>query len=104
MLEKRAFIQGLFLFEGAGLDKPVAFPVRAVYQAPDDKRAQSVYPRAGIPSDELIFPVLTADKKAMQYFPVSAKGAIHAPLAVVENISPGTRSSVPIDAGFVEIN
>ena len=116
MLEKPAFIQGLFAFEGAGLEKPVAFAVRAVYRVPDDKRAQSVYLRAGNPAGELIYLVLTADKRAMRYFPVGAKGATHVPLAVIENISPGTeveilvagpagmKSSVLIDAGFVEIN
>lgn len=116
MLEKAAFIQGLFAFEGLGLDKPTAFAVRAVYQVPDDKRAQSVYFRAGNPSAEMICLLLTAGGRVMRYFPVGAKGATHVPLAVIEDISPGTeveilvagpagmKSSVMIDAGFVEIN
>jgi hypothetical protein len=116
MLEKPAFIQGLFSFEGLGLDRPAAFAVRAVYQVPADKRAQSVYFRAGNPSAEMIYLVLTAGGRAMRYFPVGAKGATHVPLAVIEDISPGTeveilvagpagmKSSVLIDAGFVEIN
>jgi hypothetical protein len=116
MLEKPAFIQGVFAFEGLGLEKPIAFAVRAVYQVPADKRAQSVYFRAGNPSGEMIYLVLAAGGRAMRYFPVGAKGATHVPLAVIEDISPGTeveilvagpagmKSSVLIDAGFVEIN
>jgi hypothetical protein len=60
MLERPAFIQGLFAFEGLGLDKPVAFAARALYQVPADKRAQTVYFRAGNPSAEMIYLVLTA--------------------------------------------
>ena len=116
MLEKPAFIQGLFAFEGLGLDKPAAFAARAVYQVPADKRAQTVYFRAGNPSSEMIYLVLTAGGRAMRYFPVGAKGSTHVPLAVIEDISPGTeveilvaapagmKASVLIDAGFVEIN
>jgi hypothetical protein len=52
----------------------------------------------------------------MRCFPVGAKGATHVPLAVIEDISPGTeveilvagpagmKSTALIDAGFVEIN
>jgi hypothetical protein len=51
----------------------------------------------------------------MRYFPVGAKGAIHVPLAVLEDISPGSKveillaapeglkSTVLLDVGFVEI-
>jgi hypothetical protein len=51
----------------------------------------------------------------MRYFPVGAKGAIHVPLAVVEDIAPGSKvevliaapkgiqSAVLLDIGFVEI-
>jgi hypothetical protein len=116
MLEKPAFIQGLFHYQGVGLDKPVAFEPRAIYSVPPDKRSQTVYFRAGNPAAEMIYLVLTAGGKAMRYFPVGAKGAIHVPLAVIEDIPPGTEveiliagpsglhSSVMIDAGFVEID
>jgi hypothetical protein len=51
----------------------------------------------------------------MRYFPVGAKSSIHVPLAVVEDLSPGSvmevligapegmKSTVVVDAGFVEI-
>jgi len=116
VLEKAAFIQGLFKWNGQGLETPVAFEPKVTYNVPADKRAQTVYFRAGNPLPELIYLVLTAGGRVMRYFPVGAKGAIHVPLAVLEDISPGTEveilvagpagtsSAVLIDAGFVEID
>jgi hypothetical protein len=116
MLEKPAFIQGIFVWQGVGLDKPVSFTPRVTYQVPSDKRSQTIYFRAGNPAAELIYLVLTAGGKTMRYFPVGAKCAIHVPLAVIEDIPPGTevevliagpsglQSSVVLDVGFVEID
>jgi hypothetical protein len=115
MLEKPAFIQGLFTWEGHGLGSPAAFDPPVTYNVPADKRAQTIYFRAGNASSEMIYLVLTAGGGPMRYFPVGAKGAIHVPLAVVEDISPGTKveilvaaperlkSSVLLDIGFMEI-
>ena len=115
MLEKPTFVQGLFAFEGAGLAAPVAFKTPAMYKVPFDKRAQMIYFRAGNPSPELIYVVLMRRSKPMRYFPIPAKGAVHVPLAVVEDLSPettvealvagpeGLQSSVVLDIGFVEI-
>ena len=115
MLEKPAFIQGLFAFEGAGLDRPVPFPMPAIYMVPADKRAQTVYFRAGNAGAEMIYLVLMRAGIAMRYFPVGAKGAVHVPLAVLEDLSPGSKievtiaapqgmkSSVVLDVGFMEI-
>lgn len=116
MLERNAFIQGLFRWKGLGLDKPASFEPKVIYKVPGDKRAQTVYFRAGNPLDEMIYLVLTAGGRPMRYFPVGAKGATHVPLAVLEDLSPGTdveiliagpagmSSSVMIDVGFVEID
>ena len=116
MLEKAVFIQGLFAWKGLGLAKPEFFQPRVIYRVPPDKRAQTVYFRAGNAADELIYLVLTSGGRPMRYFPVGAKGAIHVPLAVPEVIPPGTemeiliagpdgmQSSVMIDVGFVEID
>ena len=116
MIEKAAFIQGLFAWEGLGLDKPTPFKPGAIYRVPGHKRAQTVYFRAGNPSAEMIYLVLVAGGKVMRYFPVGAKGAIHVPLAVLEDIYPNTaveilvagpagmKSSVVLDVGFVEID
>ncbi len=115
MLEKPAFIQGLFPFEGAGLECPMPFQPQATYNVPSDKRAQTIYFRAGNPSAEMIYLVLTRRGVAMRYFPVGAKAGIHVPLAVLEDIPPaspveilvaapaGLKSSVLLDVGFLEI-
>lgn len=116
MLERAAFIQGVFAWKGLGLDRPKSFEPKVTYKVPADKRAQAIYFRAGNPLDEMIYLVLVSNGRAMRYFPVGAKGATHVPLAVLEDISPGTEveiliagpagasSSVLIDAGFVEID
>ena len=115
MLEKPAFIQGLFAYHGRGLGSPVPFQPRVTYLVPPDKRAQTIYFRAGNAAAEMIYLVLTRNGEPMRYFPVGAKGAIHVPLAVVEDLSPesrievlvaapeGLESAVLVDAGFMEI-
>jgi hypothetical protein len=87
-----------------------------IYEVPADKRAQTIYFRAGNASPEMIYLVLMNEGKPMRYFPVGAKGAIHVPLAVVEDLSPATKveiliaapaglkSSVLLDVGFMEID
>jgi hypothetical protein len=116
VLEKPAFIQGLFACVGHGLGHPRSFNPPVIYEVPADKRSQVIYFRAGNPSPELIYLVLIARGSPMRYFPVGAKGAIHVPLAVIEDLSPGTRVevlvaapegpklSVLLDVGFMEID
>jgi hypothetical protein len=116
VLEKPAFIQGLFVCEGRGLEKPESFHPPVTYDVPVDKRAQTIYFRAGNASSEMIYLVLTSGGRPMRYFPVGAKGAIHVPLAVIEDISPGSKvevllaapaglkCAVLLDAGFLEID
>ena len=115
MLEKPVFIQGLFSYVGSGLGNPAPFSPPVTYLVPPDRRAQTVYFRAGNPSPEMIYVVLTRRGIPMRYFPVGAKNAIHVPLAVLEDIPPGSavellvaaprgmESSVLIDVGFLEI-
>ena len=115
MLEKPVFLQGLFPYEGAGLNKPRTFTPALNYRVPNDRRAQLVYFRAGNPSNELIYVLFQRNSKPMRYFPIGAKGATHVELAVVEDLEPGTvldvlvgapetlNSSVLIDVGLVEI-
>ncbi len=116
MLEKPAFIQGLFAWTGQGLECPVPFDPPVVYQVPFDKRSQTVYFRAGNAASEMIYLVLTNGGVPMRYFPVGAKSSMHVSLAVVEDISPGSKveilfaapagmtSSVLLDVGFMEID
>jgi hypothetical protein len=106
------FIQGVFAFEGKGLDAPQALDVR--YAVPADKRSQLIYMRGGNSADALICLVLTRDEKPMRYFPIGAKASLHVPLAVVEDIFPesklgvlvaapkGTSGMVVVDIGILE--
>jgi hypothetical protein len=115
MLERPAFIQGLFSYQGAGLAKPIPFQPRVTYVVPADKRSQMIYFRAGNASPEMVYLALLRRGVVMRYFPIGAKGAVHVPLAVVEDLSPeteleilvaapeGLKSSVLVDVGFMEI-
>lgn len=115
MHEKPTFIQGVFEFEGKGLENPGPFPASASYGVPSDKRAQTIYFRAGNASAEMIYLALTQSGRTMRYFPVGAKSSVHVALAVIEDLSPGSmievligapaglKSSVVLDVGFMEI-
>ena len=93
MYSKPQFMQGLFPFEGQGLNTPGLLSSTLTYQVPVGKRAQFIYFRAGNSSSDLI----------------------HVPLAVVEDLTSGTEIAVHVgapsgisgtlilDIGFVEI-
>jgi len=115
MQETPRFVQGVFSFEGRGLERPVPLDRSAVYVVPRDKRAQMTYLRAGNSSAEMIYVLLSRDGKPMRYFPIGAQGSIHVPLVIVEDVHPetrlellvgapeGTRGAVVVDMGLVEI-
>ena len=108
------FMTGVFAFTGQGLDTPAAIAGLS-YTVPADKRAQPIYFRAGNSADAMIALYLLKDGKPMRTFPVGAKGAMHVPLAVVEDIMPdsvltlsvaapsGTTGQVVLDIGLIEI-
>jgi len=109
------FLQGVFPFEGKGLDRPLPVDAALSYVVPDGVRAQAVYLRAGNSSPELVCLVLMRDGHPMRYFPVGARGDVHVPLRVVEDLDSGTTvevhlaapagvaGSVVVDLGLVEI-
>jgi hypothetical protein len=115
MQETPKFIQGVYAFHGAGLRELVPLRPAVVYKVPYDKRAQLVYLRAGNPTAEMIFLVLSRAGHPMRYFAIGAKGAIHVPLVIVEDIDPeteltlgvgapqGLEGDVMLDIGLVEI-
>jgi hypothetical protein len=115
MLEKPRFIQGVYSFEGHGLERPSPLRPEIAYTVPRDKRAQLVYLRAGNSTAELVYLVLSQNERPVRYFPIGAKAASHVPLAIVEDISPearlalsigapeGLRGTVLVDLGLVEI-
>jgi hypothetical protein len=114
-LETSRFIQGLFELTGAGLKRAVPLSPPVKYTVPFDKRAQLIYLRAGNALDEMVYLVLTRDGKPMRYFPIGAKGSVHVPLAIVDDIEPeanlellvgapeGVSGQVLVDMGLVEV-
>jgi assimilatory nitrate reductase catalytic subunit len=109
------FLQGIFAFEGQGLDKPVPIDESLRYVVPAGVTAQVLYLRAGNASAVLATVVLLRDGVPMRYFPVGAQGSVHVPLRVVEDLDGGTvlelylaaaegvSGSVVIDFGLVEV-
>jgi len=115
MFEQHRFVQGMFAFEGRGLEAPVSLEPKAIYKVSPDKRAQLIYCRVGNPTPEFLYLVLQRDGKPMRLFPCGAKSGIHVPLAIIDDILPdsvlelvvaapeGLAGKVMIDMGFVEI-
>ena len=115
MITKNRFLQGLYPFEGAGLDAdPVPIHDDLVHAVPDGVVNQTLYFRGGNTSDELVTVVLTCDGRPMRYFPIGARGDVHVPLRVVEDVEGGSvlelrlvaekgvTGSVVVDLGMVE--
>ena len=109
------FLQGVFTFEGKGIDQPLPVNGALSYVVPDGVVAQAVYFRGGNSADELICAVLMRDGKPMRYFPIGAKSDVHVPLRVVEDLDSGTAvelwlaapaglaGMVVVDLGLVEV-
>jgi hypothetical protein len=108
-------LQGVFTFEGKGLDRPAPLSPELSYVVPDGVFAQAVYFRGGNASAELVCAVLMRDGRAMRYFPIGAKSDVHVPLRVVEDLAAGAsvelwlaapagaNGTVIVDLGLVEI-
>ncbi|MEJ5913941.1 molybdopterin oxidoreductase [Pseudokineococcus sp. 1T1Z-3] len=109
------FLQGVHPFEGEGLEKPVALDAALRYVVPDGARAQVLYFRGGNSSPELAVVVLLRGGVPMRYFPVAARGDVHVPLRVVEDVEAGetlelrvaapegVSGTVVVDLGLVEV-
>ena len=106
-------LTGMYAFDGRGYDSPVSLGV--TYSVPSDRRAQMIYFRAGSSASDRVAVVLTRDGTPMRIFPIGAKGAVHIPLVVVEDLSPDTQlelmvaapsdagGTLALDVGLVEI-
>lgn len=108
------FLTGVFAFTGQGLD--AAGPLGGLsYTVPADKRSQLIYFRAGNSADAMVAVMLMRGGKPMRTFPIGAKGAVHVPLAVVEDLQPdssievfvaapaGVGGQIVLDIGLIEI-
>jgi assimilatory nitrate reductase catalytic subunit len=115
MISKPAFLQGIYPFEGAGLDKPALLHPDLTYCVPGGVIAQTLYFRGGNTTDELVTVVLVRDGVPMRYFPIGARAGTHVALAVVEDVDEGSTlelhlaaregltGSVVVDLGLVEV-
>ena len=115
MASQNRFLQGIFAFTGTGIDKPAPISAELVRMVPDGTVCQPLYFRGGNTSDELVTVVLMRDGVPMRYFPIGAKGDVHVPLRVVEDLEGGTAlelylaapegstGSVVVDLGMVEV-
>jgi hypothetical protein len=109
------FLQGVFEFEGKGLDEPLLLDKTLSYVVPPGSTTQPVYFRGGNSTKEMISVILVRDGKPMRYFPIGSKGATHVSLRVVEDLlsdtvielflaaPKGLSGTVIVDLGLVEI-
>jgi len=98
MLTQNRFLQGVYPFDGAGLDKPAPLSAELSYVVPDGVVAQALYFRGGNTTDELVIAVLMRDGVPMRYFPIGAKSDVHVPLRVVEDIEGGSAVELQLSA------
>ena len=114
MASRPLFMQGIYSFEGRGLDQPFLLHPDLVYTVPRDTEAQFVYFRGGNSCDELVTVVVMRDGKPMRMFPMGAKDGTNMPLRIVEDLlaetrlevflaAPAVAGQVVIDIGLVEV-
>ena len=107
------FLQGVFAFEGRGLQTPFLVDPSLTYTVPRDREAQLVYFRGGNASSGLIYVVIMRNGTPMRYFPIGAQAGTHVALRVVEDLLADTRvelfvaadgpGELVVDLGLVEI-
>jgi hypothetical protein len=109
------FLQGIFPFEGQGVDKPAPLHDTLTYTVPAGITTQPLYFRGGNSTDELVTAVLVRDGAPMRYFPIGARDSVHVALAVVEDLDEdtvlelhlaareGLSGTVVVDMGLVEV-
>jgi hypothetical protein len=114
VITKNLFLQGIYSFQGLGMEKPVPIHSELVHFVPDGAINQTLYFRGGNSSPELVVVVLMRNGVPMRYFPIGARSEAHVPLRVVEDIEGGTavelylaapeglRGYVVVDLGMVE--
>jgi assimilatory nitrate reductase catalytic subunit len=109
------FLQGVYPITGEGLDKPGPVDPALRYTVPAGANAQALYFRGGNSTDHLVYVLLVRDGVPVRWFPIGAKGDVHVPLRVVEDMPGGTvvelQAAAPIgvtgelvvDLGLVEV-
>ncbi|SFT71728.1 assimilatory nitrate reductase (NADH) alpha subunit apoprotein [Geodermatophilus amargosae] len=109
------FLQGVFPITGEGLAKPGPIDPALRYQVPAGASAQALYFRGGNSTGELVYVLLLRDGEPMRWFPIGAKGDVHVPLRVVEDLPggcvvelhaaapEGVSGELVVDLGLVEV-
>lgn len=109
------FLQGIYSFEGKGLENPFPVDAALAYTVPAGVISQPVYFRGGNTTDALVCVILMRDGRPMRYFPIAARGDVHVPLRVVEDLDSGTvvelhlaapegvAGALVVDLGLVEV-
>ncbi|SFF32114.1 molybdopterin oxidoreductase family protein [Blastococcus tunisiensis] len=109
------FLQGVFPITGDGLTKPGPVDPALRYTVPHGTSAQALYFRGGNSTGELVYVLLVRDGEPMRWFPIGARGEVHVPLRVVEDLPGGTvvelHAAAPegvtgelvVDLGLVEV-
>jgi len=109
------FLQGVFPITGEGLAKPGPIDAALKYTVPNGQSAQALYFRGGNSTGELVYVLMLRDGEPMRWFPIGARGDVHVPLRVVEDLTGGTvvelHAAAPegvagelvIDLGLVEV-
>jgi assimilatory nitrate reductase catalytic subunit len=109
------FLQGVFPLTGEGLAKPGPVDPALRYQVPAGATAQALYFRGGNSTGELVYVLLVRDGEPVRWFPIGARGDVHVPLRVVEDLPGGTvvelHAAAPegvtgqlvVDLGLVEV-
>lgn len=108
------FLQGVFEFEGRGLQQPFRLSDELRYQVPQGKQAQMIHFRAGNSSDALIYVALMQNDSPKRYFCVGARADTHVALAIAEDFEAGESCElfvaapekvsgwIVLDVGFME--
>ena len=91
-------LQGVYPFEGRGLNRPALLHAELRYAVPPGRQAQLVYFRAGNSAGEMIDLIVMRDGAPMRHFPLGARGDCHVSLAVIEDLEPDTRVEIHLAA------
>ncbi|CAA9443935.1 MAG: hypothetical protein AVDCRST_MAG28-792 [uncultured Rubrobacteraceae bacterium] len=105
-------LQTITEIQGEGLNSPT--PLNLYYTVPQGCTAGVQYVRAGSTVGGMLNITLLQNGKVMRYIPVAAGSATHVPLAIVDELQPGTEVSVAVaaegsgtlilDIGVLEVN
>lgn len=105
-------LQTITDIQGEGLNSPA--PLNLSYTVPQGCTAGVQYVRAGSTVGGMLNITLLQSGKVMRYIPVAAGSATHVPLAIVDELQPGTEVSVAVaaegsgtlilDIGVLEVN